>query len=123
MDAATAHIVEGQDAPVVDDDIARRVLGDHLQSHGLDLRGIGDSQHERRHAGIGLRHLVEQARRRLATMTWLLRRCKASAMPRPMPDVPPMAKMVFPLSCTDLSVEQVGVVSGPPRTAARARWC
>ena len=61
------------------------------------LVGIGDIELDRLHAGVGRDHLVEMARRRPEMITLLPSLWNASASPRPMPEPPPVMKMVLPV--------------------------
>ena len=79
-------------------DVEGGEVGGDLGGEGTNGGWVFDVEREGLHAGVGGGGFVEQrAWRRPAMMTWLPCLWKASARPRPMPDPPPVMRMVLPV--------------------------
>ncbi len=113
----TGRIVERHHAGIVDEHVERGVIDDELRRDALDVGEVGDVDLDALDARVRRRHSSSSALRRPATMTLLPSFVKASASARPMPEVPPVMKIVLPVICMGVSA-----CPGAAETFRCARW-
>jgi hypothetical protein len=74
------------------------MVGDQPRRHAIDAGGIGDVELDRGHAGIGSDDLIEVGATPTGNDHLVAELVKRLAWPRPMPEPPPVMKMVLLVS-------------------------
>ena len=92
------EILDPHDARVIDEHVQRRVARLQFGSHGADTCRVFDVDRERSHARVRGGGRIERLLAAAGDDDLVPQAWNASASPRPMPDPPPVIRMVLPVS-------------------------